>query len=171
MKEGGRLKLFAPSVYCFGSANISGLPKNSNLIFDVELLKVIKNEVDQLDADISIIDELLLEKSINAEINESGIRYVTLTEGSGNSPISTSLVTVKYKGIFLDGKVFDQNTLGVQFPLSNLIEAWKIMVPTMKEGGKIKIYAPSKFCYGTQGNSSIPPNTSLVFEIELVSFN
>ncbi len=171
MYEGGRITLYSPSGYCFGNNAIEGLPRNSNLIFEIELIKIIRNAEDQLNADIAIIDELLLESELEAEQHESGIRFITLLEGTGDSPVATSQVVVKYKGAFLDGTVFDQNTVGVQFSLSGLIEAWKIMIPTMKPGGKIKMYAPSKYCYGGPGNSLIPPNTILVFEVDLVSFN
>lgn len=169
MHVGGKLTVFAPSGYCFGNTAVGNAPANSNLIFEIELLAIINSEEDQLVADQNIIDEFLAESDLVAQVHESGIRFINLIEGTGNSPIVTDQVKVKYIGTFLNGVLFDQNTTGVQFSISGLIDAWKIMVPTMKEGGKIKIYAPSKYCYGTSGSLSIGPNTILVFEIELVS--
>lgn len=171
MREGGRMIVYAPSGYCYGLNSFNGAPKNTNFIFEIELISVINSESDQLLADIGIIDEYLYENNIESEIHSSEIRFTTLNEGVGTNPSANSQVFVKYKGSFLSGNVVDQNTTGVQFSLVNLIEAWKIMIPTMKPGGKIKMYAPSKYCYGIQGNSIIPPNTILAFEIELVSFN
>lgn len=169
MNVGGRMTIYAPSGYCFGRNAVGNAPANSILIFVVELLAVIDGVEDQQIFDESVIDEFLFERDLTAEMDPSGIRYITLLEGTGDSPTVTDAVLVKYKGTFLNGNVFDQNTSGVQFSLSELIQAWKIMLPTMKEGGKIEIYAPSKYCYGSAGTSSIPPNTNLVFEVELVS--
>jgi FKBP-type peptidyl-prolyl cis-trans isomerase len=168
MNVGGKSTVYSPSGYCFGKNAFTGIPANSNMIFEIELITIIKNAEEQLIADQNIIDEFLLESEITAEIHSSGIRYVTTLEGTGSSPTTNSQVSVKYKGTYLNGRVFDQSS-NAQFFLSNLIEAWKIMIPTMKEGGKLTIYCPSEFCYGPAGNSSIPPNTILVFEIELVS--
>jgi FKBP-type peptidyl-prolyl cis-trans isomerase FkpA len=170
MNEGGRATLYTPSGYAFGNVDLTGLPRNTNLIFEVELVRIIDNAEEQLEADLDIIDEFLAESEIVANIHESGIRYVTLVEGTGDSPQTNSLVLVKYKGSFLNGDIFDQNATGVSFSLGTLIEAWKIMIPTMKEGGKLRMFAPSKYCYGPQGSNSIPSNTILVFEVELVSF-
>lgn len=169
MNEGERMIAYVPSVYCYGSQQAGIIPPNSNLVFEIELLSIIENESDQLMLDKSIIDEFLIESDIDAEIHSSGIRYTMDEEGTGNSPVSTDKVRVTYEGKFLNGHVFDSNNIGVDFELENLIEAWKIMIPEMKEGGKITIYAPSKYCYGTAGNSSIGPNTILTFEIDLIS--
>ncbi|MEQ8903758.1 FKBP-type peptidyl-prolyl cis-trans isomerase [Ekhidna sp.] len=169
MKEKGKMTVYAPSVYCFGSMQSGNVPPNSNFIFEIELLSIIKNEEDQLVVDESIIDEYLLEKNIEAEVHPSGIRYAVEEEGSGSSPTSQDDVQVKYIGRLLNDYVFDSNEIGVVFSLPNLIEAWQIMIPEMKEGGKIIIYSPSKYCYGTEGTQTIPPNAILVFEIELIS--
>jgi FKBP-type peptidyl-prolyl cis-trans isomerase FkpA len=171
MNVGGSTTMYSPSGYCFGKNGAIGVPANSNLIFEIELLAIIKNAEDQLIADENIINEYLAESDLTAETHSSGIRFITLVEGTGNSPISTDQIFVKYKGTFLGGQVFDQSTVGIQFPLSNFIESWKIMIPTMKEGGKLQIYSPSRYCYGTTGSGSIPPNTILAFEIELISIN
>lgn len=169
MNVGGRTTIYSPSGYCFGKAAVTNAPANSIIIFEIELLAVIRSEADQLAVDESIINEFLTESDLVADVDESGIRFITILEGTGDSPLVTDVVTVKYKGTFLNGVQFDQSTTGVQFSLSGVIDAWKIMVPTMKVGGKIKIYAPSKYCYGPSGSFSIAPNTIMVFEIELVS--
>ena len=171
MNVGGKTTIYSPSGYCFGNNAVGSAPKNSNLIFEIELLAIIKSPEDQLVADQNIIDEFLTERDLVAEVHESGIRFITSTVGTGNTPLASDLITVKYKGTFLNGVQFDQSTTGAQFSLPNLIEAWRLMIPTMKEGGKIEIYSPSKYCYGSTGNSSISPNTILVFEIELISID
>ena len=123
---------------------------------------------EQLEKDIKSIDEFLAGNEINAVQHESGLRYVVLSEGSGDVPNSNSEVSVKYEGRFFSGGVFDSSTTGATFFLSQLISAWRIAIPLMKEGGVLTIYAPSGLCYGTAGISGIPPNTNLIFDIELI---
>ncbi len=171
MKEGDVLTMYAPSVYCFGATGRRNVPPNTNLIFEIELLYVIENADEQFSAELAIIDEYLDESEIDHEVNESGIRYVVSKTGTGNSPATNKTVSVRYKGTFLNGVVFDSNETGATFTLDDLIEAWQIMIPTMKLGGKITIYAPSRYCYEAKGNSIIPPNTTLVFEIELLQID
>ncbi|MEP5610905.1 MAG: FKBP-type peptidyl-prolyl cis-trans isomerase [Cyclobacteriaceae bacterium] len=124
---------------------------------------------EQLAIDIEFIDIYLEENTITALEHESGIRYVITEEGTGSSPAATDVVTVKYEGRFFSSVVFDSNDEGISFPLFQLIDAWKIMIPIMKEGGKMTVYAPSGYCYGMGGTSGIPPNASLIFDIELIS--
>lgn len=127
---------------------------------------------DQLKIDVATIDAHLAAEDTDVLVHESDIRYTVQQEGEGESPTLQNTVEVKYKGSFLNGEVFDE-TKGdatIAFPLSNLIAAWQIMIPTMKEGGTITIYTPSVYAYGVRGAASIPPNTNLIFEITLVSF-
>lgn len=170
MNEGGSITFYAPSVYCFGEDG-SVVPRNSNLIYRVELLARVDDENEQQQVDEAIIDEFLLENGIAHEIDDSGIRFSTITEGTGDNPVDTSRVEVIYEGSFLNGSEFDASNDAEPpvFQLQDLIEAWQIMLPTVMEGGSIKIYTPSRYGYGSTGNSSIPPNTILVFEIELLS--
>lgn len=126
---------------------------------------------EQFEIDVEVIDSFLEENDIQADIHPSGIRYVTSVSGGGISPSSTDNVTVKYKGLLLNGTVFDQSS-SATFNLTGLIPAWQIMIPEMNVGGKITMYAPSGYCYGTRGSgSSIPPNTNLIFEVELLDVN
>ena len=79
-------------------------------------------------------------------------------------------MTVNYKGYLLNKNVFDQSTKPVQFPLSNLIEGWKICIPLLQKGGKGTFFIPSQLGYGPSGTGSIPGNSVLVFEIELLDW-
>ena len=114
---------------------------------------------EQLEADIQAIDEYLMTENINAETHESGIRYVVKEIGGGLSPSVSDDITVKYRGYFFSGETFDSNSEGFTFNLSRLIPAWQYMIPEMAVGGKMTIYSPSGYCYGSQGTSNIPPNT------------
>lgn len=132
---------------------------------------VVLSAEDQLAIDIEKIDAFLANEEITAEIHESGIRYVTTLEGTGDQPTLADGVTAKYEGRFLNGNVFDASTTGATFPLNGVIAAWQITLPLMREGGKITIYAPSGYCYGSTGTGGIPPNENLIFDIELLSVN
>lgn len=126
------------------------------------------NFEEQLAFDILQIDDYLTANNIDAVIHPSGIRYVDDTVGTGASPALSDTVTVKYTGTFFDESQFDASTAEVDFPLNVLIAAWQIMLPEMRAGGTRTLYAPSGYCYGARGSGSIPPNTNLIFQVELV---
>lgn len=169
VKEGGKITIYAPSGYCFGPHGQASVGPNANLIFEIEVIDVDVMFDEQLVYDSALINNYLIENEIEALQHESGVRYVMTEEGSGDSPSSNDVVNVIYEGRFLSGEVFDSNSSGISFLLANLIPAWQSTIPLMKEGGKMTIYAPSGHCYGVDGRSNIPPNASLIFDIELVN--
>ncbi|MEP0984136.1 FKBP-type peptidyl-prolyl cis-trans isomerase [Ekhidna sp.] len=170
MKEGGKITIYCPSGLGYGriGSGSQGIPGNAILVFDIELVSLVRSDSEQLAIDLAIIDEYLAENNIDAEVHSSGIRFVTITEGTGQSPTLSSLLNVDYTGKLLNGEVFDAND-AAELRLNNLIDAWKTMLPTMQEGGKIVFYSPSKYCYGNTGFADIAPNTNLIFEVELNS--
>jgi FKBP-type peptidyl-prolyl cis-trans isomerase FkpA len=105
-------------------------------------------------------------------VNEyKGLYYVMMNEGTGKQVSATDTVQVNYKGyLFSDGTVFDQTTgTPRKFPLGRLIVGWQIGIPLLKTGGKIKLVIPSHLAYSIRTRSpKIPPNSTLVFEIEVV---
>lgn len=115
----------------------------------------------------------LADNNITAEKHESGFYYTITKTGDGNYPPSSATVKVKYLGKLTDGTIFDQTTndQSAEFPLVNLIEGWQIGIPLLDKGGKGTFYIPSSLGYGSQSNGSIPANSVLIFDIELVDFN
>ena len=103
----------------------------------------------------------------------SGLVYESLKEGTGDSPKATDTVKVHYKGMFLDGKEFDSSYKRgepTEFPLNRVIPCWTEGVQRMKPGGKAKLTCPPAIAYGAAGAGGvIPPNSTLNFEIELIS--
>ena len=103
----------------------------------------------------------------------SGLVYQSLKEGAGDSPKATDTVKVHYKGMFLDGKEFDSSYKRgepTEFPLNRVIPCWTEGVQRMKPGGKAKLTCPPEIAYGARGAGGvIPPNTTLNFEVELIS--
>ena len=93
-------------------------------------------------------------------------------EGNGAQPTAANTVKVHYKGTFPDGKVFDssyQRGEPIEFPLSGVIKCWTEGVALMKTGGAAKLTCPSAIAYGARGAGGvIPPNATLVFEVELL---
>ncbi len=106
--------------------------------------------------------------------HSSGIYYEILEAGTGTTPTASDYIAITYVGKLLNGDIFDQmstpnNTAGNQhWPLSGLIEGWKIGIPLIKEGGKIRLLIPSALAYGCDGRGSIPGNAPLFFEVSLV---
>jgi len=125
----------------------------------------------QADTDDQIIQSYLTSRSLTATKDASGLYYMTTLAGTGVSPTAASTVEVKYKGYLVNGTVFDQTATGktASFPLSGLIKGWEIGIPLMKVGGKATFLIPSALGYGSSAVGTIPANSVLIFEIELVS--
>ena len=103
----------------------------------------------------------------------SGLVYESIKDGAGESPKATDTGKVHYKGMFLDGKEFDSSYKRgepTEFPLNRVIPCWTEGVQRMKPGGKAKLTCPASIAYGERGAGGvIPPNTTLNFEVELIS--
>ncbi|WP_424245984.1 FKBP-type peptidyl-prolyl cis-trans isomerase [Elusimicrobium posterum] len=113
------------------------------------------------------------EKEKNTKKLDNGVLVQTLAKGKskGKTPTPASSVKVHYKGTFVDGKVFDSSYLRGEpttFPLSGIITCWTTGIQEMKEGGKAKLVCPSATAYGAGQVGSIPPNSMLTFEVELI---
>ncbi|WOE30799.1 MULTISPECIES: FKBP-type peptidyl-prolyl cis-trans isomerase [unclassified Acinetobacter] len=102
----------------------------------------------------------------------SGLQYKITKEGTGKSPTPTSMVKVHYTGKLVDGKVFDSSVSRgepIDFPLNQVIPGWTEGLQLMKEGGKATFYIPANLAYGPQGvPGTIPPNSTLIFDVELL---
>ncbi|GLQ31800.1 FKBP-type peptidyl-prolyl cis-trans isomerase [Litoribrevibacter albus] len=119
-------------------------------------------------------EEFLAENKAKDGINttESGLQYEVLVEGKGDIPEASSRVKTHYHGTFIDGRVFDSSVERGEpatFPVNGVIRGWTEALTMMPVGSKWKLYVPSDLAYGSQGASgSIPPNTTLIFEVELI---
>lgn len=108
-----------------------------------------------------------------AVVTASGLVYRSLKDGSGPSPAATDTVRVHYRGTFPDGKEFDSSHARGQpaaFPLNRVIPCWTEGVQRMKVGGKARLTCPAAIAYGARGTPGgpIPPNATLLFEVELL---
>lgn len=104
---------------------------------------------------------------------ESGMQYIVTQEGTGAIPALTDQVKTHYRGTLIDGSVFDSSYdrgEPITFPVTGVIKGWTEALLLMKEGAKWKLFIPSDLAYGPRGAGGvIPPNATLIFEIELIS--
>ncbi len=114
-------------------------------------------------------------KEAGAVVTASGLVYRSLKDGTGASPTASDKVKVHYRGTFPDGKEFDSSykrNEAIEFPLNGVIKCWTEGVQRMKVGGKAKLTCPASIAYGERGAGGvIPPNATLLFEVELLAIN
>lgn len=134
------------------------------------LISSCSKKTDQTETDDQIIKDYLTSKNLTATKDPSGLYWIMTVEGTGTKPTTASTVEVKYKGSLINGTVFDQTATDKTFTyaLSGLILGWQIGIPLMKEGGKATLLIPSQLGYGRENLGVIPPNSVLIFEIELI---
>jgi FKBP-type peptidyl-prolyl cis-trans isomerase FkpA len=115
-------------------------------------------------------------KEPGAVVTSSGLVYRSLKDGTGASPKASDSVKVNYRGTFPDGKEFDSSykrNEPIVFGLHQVIKCWTEGVQRMKVGGKSKLTCPAAIAYGERGAGGglIPPNATLLFEVELLGIN
>jgi FKBP-type peptidyl-prolyl cis-trans isomerase len=101
----------------------------------------------------------------------SGMQYKILKEGTGPKPTATDSVVCNYKGTFVDGKEFDSSYKRGEpatFPVTGVIKGWTEALQLMPTGSKWQLVIPPTLAYGVEGRPGMPPNSTLVFEVELV---
>ena len=121
--------------------------------------------------EIQSVQDYLAANSITATQHCSGLFYKIENAGTGVAPNACSYVTIKYVGKLTNGTIFDQTqgTNTYSNYLINLIRGWTNGVPYIKTGGRIILYIPPTLGYGSQGSGPIPPNSILIFDIDLIN--
>ena len=160
------------------------LSENELHISEDSSLKVIQNYFEQLSKEKSIIsaeeEKNYLEENAQKEgvvTTESGLQYeIILSSNNENKPQETDTVTVHYHGTLIDGTVFDSSIdrgETISFPLNMVIPGWTEALQLMNVGDKWKLTIPSKLAYGERGEprAGIGPNSTLIFEVELIKIN
>ena len=102
----------------------------------------------------------------------SGLQYRVIREGTGKTPTANDRVKTNYAGRLIDGTEFDSSYKRgepAEFAVKGVIPGWTEALQLMKEGGKWELYIPANIAYGERGNRGIPPNSTLVFDIELLA--
>ena len=103
----------------------------------------------------------------NVDTTASGLQYTIIAEGAAEKVAPQDTVWVNYKGTLLDGTVFDQND-STQFVANRVIRGWTEGLGLLGEGGKAVLYIPAELAYGSRGNRDIEPNSTLIFDVEVL---
>lgn len=114
------------------------------------------------------IQKYMKRKHIDCEKSASGLYYKILEEGEGDLIQFTDKVSVTYKGTFLDGKKFDEQTEPIEMAVSEQMNAWKELMLQLKKGSKAYMIVPPHLGYGEYKVDKIPSNSTLIFELEIV---
>jgi len=167
MKEGGKAKFILPSNLAYEDKEIGYLPAYSTLIVELELIKVIEN----IDAyEKTLIEDYINKSELNYIKTEKGIYITIIKNGEGNKYKEKDLVSLSYKGEYLDGIIFDSNSNGAPLKFTignnNVISGFDFAVRELNLGAKARVIIPYKLGYGIEGNGSIKGYETLVFEIE-----
>lgn len=114
------------------------------------------------------IVEYLEKKNLKCKKTSSGLYYKIINQGEGRPILYKDEVSFKYKGEFLDGKVFDEKSEPIQYPVQELIGAWQEILLMLNEGGSAYLVCPPHLGYGGYDLDDIPPNSILVYNLEVV---
>jgi len=121
-------------------------------------------------------DKFLLENRSKegVQVTDSGLQYSVVVMGDGAKPVASDKVTVHYRGTLLNGEEFDSSYSRNQptsFQLDQVIPGWTEGVALMPVGSKFMFYIPPNLAYGPNGGGPIGPNSTLIFEVELLSID
>jgi len=145
----------------------------SRIFYEAYNANVEKREEATRQAGIDFLEEN--KKKTGIITTESGLQYEVLTPGDGPKPLPVDTVRVHYKGTLLDGTEFDSSySRGepIEFPLNGVIPGWTEGLQLMNTGAKYRLFIPSDLGYGSTGaGQHIPPNSTLIFEVELLDIN
>ena len=163
MKVGGKRTLTIPPELAYGSRDRGKIPANSTLVFDIELLDIVKPFIDP---DFSIKADTLQ--------SESGLRVIDHKVGPGSVPVKGDRVVVHYTGKLENGEKFDSSydrNVPFEFAIGmgQVIRGWEEGISTMRMGGKRTLIIPPELGYGDRAAGKIPPGSTLIFNIELLS--
>ena len=103
----------------------------------------------------------------NVDTTASGLQYTIISEGAAEKVQPQDTVWVNYKGTLLDGTVFDENE-NTQFVANRVIKGWTEGLGLLGEGGKAVLYIPADLAYGQRGTRGIEPNSTLIFDVEIL---
>jgi FKBP-type peptidyl-prolyl cis-trans isomerase FkpA len=135
-----------------------------------------KNAIAQKETDTKLIEEYLSKNKMTTAVKTaSGLAYLVTKEGVGETPVKGKTVVVNYTGKLLDGTVFDTNlkdkdSKPAEFPIGvgAVIPGWDEGLLLVKKGSKVTFVIPSELAYGPNGSGPIPPNSVLVFDVDLL---
>lgn len=194
---GGKGKIFLPSQLAYGERGAGAkIPANTPLIFEIEVIEVtpqaeyaekmrIEQELQRNTANLlaaaqkatdkAVIEEYAKEKGLNIQTTPSGLAYVIEAPGMGEKVKIGQVATVHYAGYLTNGTKFDSSfdrnePFSLTVGIGQVIAGWDEGLQLLAKGGKAKLILPSGLAYGPRGAGGvIPPNTVLVFDVEVLN--
>jgi len=139
-----------------------------NALIFLGFLFIVLGSCKETENEQEAIDTYLLESGIPYTTVQEGLYHIQHLEGTGGSPSADATINVSYIGSYLNGEVFDSRV--GSYDITGWVEGLQIGIPIMKRGGKSTFIMHSDLGYGRSGYLTIPSNTPLVFEIELIDF-
>jgi peptidylprolyl isomerase len=163
MKTGGQRTIIVPSNLAYGPEGMGPVPPNSSIKVVVELLST----KESVEAKMWDVDSTLFKET------SSGLKYAIITEGEGELIGKEKQVTVHYSGFLLDGNKFDSSVerdepFTFVAGVGQVIPGWDEGVQLLKKGGKGRFIIPSNLAYGDRDLGKIPPNSTLIFDVEVL---
>ncbi len=152
MRVGGSYRLTIPAELAYGPQQTGPIPPNSTLTFTVDLLDAGPPE------------------RARAMAGLPSVEVQAIAPGTGRMPTEEELVLVNYTGRLPDGTIFDSGQ-GVVFFVNQLVPGFTQGLLQMRSGGRYRLSIPADLAYGAQGAGPIPPNSDLLFEVELIATN
>ena len=128
----------------------------------------VNDDVATFQDEMAVLNEYLLENNITTTPTNNGLYYIEILEGTGKKAENGDTVTVKYTGKLLDGSVFDNGIFSFVLGRGEVIPGFDQGIAFMKEGGKAQLIIPSNLAYGSTGQNTIPPYTTLLFNVEIL---
>ena len=185
LNEGDSVVVLFPadSIYKRILSPASTAAKNEKIKWNLRLVKIfsreeIQNIVDNKAKQKNVLEETmirnyLLENNFEIQPTASGLIYIPLIEGKGKQPQTGDKVTVKYTARFLSGEIFDSSDKGagdVTFVIGDrtMIRGWDEGITYMKEKGMARLVIPSRLAYSSKGFGPIPPDTPVIYDVELI---
>lgn len=136
-----------------------------------QILNAFLTKKQQYTAAVNLAEgKAFLEKNAKREdvdTTASGLQYTIVASGADYKVAPQDTVWVNYKGTLLDGTVFDEND-STKFIANRVIKGWTEGLGLLGEGGKATLYIPAELAYGERGNRSIAPNSTLIFDVEVL---
>ncbi|MFW5793222.1 MAG: FKBP-type peptidyl-prolyl cis-trans isomerase [Bacteroidota bacterium] len=163
MNVGGHYQFIIPPDLAYGKEQVGVINPNSTLIYDVELLDV-KRGVEITDVEKNDIDKIT---------TESGLTYSIISEGKGKRAFTGLIVKAEYTGFYDEGIIFDSSLENDELLVSKLgdgtlIDGLEEGFTYLREGDKARLWIPAELAYGDEGRGIIPPDTDLIFDVELI---
>jgi peptidylprolyl isomerase len=167
LNVGDKATLLIPSALAYGENGAGqSIPPNADLIFEVELIS--------FETPAPIVPFDVTGKEVKT--TESGLKYIIVKEGTGKSPYPSQILSVHYTGYLEDGTMFDSSVERgepIVFPVGrgNVIPGWDEGLQLLNTGAKARFIIPPHLAYAERGAGGIiPPNATLIFDVELVKF-